>query len=129
MKRTYPTDLSDEEWNCLEAHVPALNKRRRPKTYTPLARSSTPSSTSLRTAAPGGSPRDFPPWTAVYCGSGPQSAREQRSAPPTDRLVKWAADRLSYPFILIPACGWPLLPAWAGFRSPLIFRISHLAGS
>jgi transposase len=34
MKRTYPTDLSDEEWNCLEAHVPALNKRRRPKTYT-----------------------------------------------------------------------------------------------
>ncbi len=33
MKRSYPTDLSDAEWECLESHVPAPNKRGRPKTH------------------------------------------------------------------------------------------------
>jgi hypothetical protein len=34
MKRRYPTDLSDAEWEYLELHVPAPNKRGRPKTHT-----------------------------------------------------------------------------------------------
>src|SRR5215207_10525635 len=34
MKRSYSTDLSDEEWGCLQIHAPAPNKRGRPKTHT-----------------------------------------------------------------------------------------------
>ncbi len=34
MKRRYFTDLSDAEWWYLELHVPAPNKRGRPKTHT-----------------------------------------------------------------------------------------------
>jgi transposase len=35
MKRSYPTDLTDAEWSCLEAHVPAPKKGRgRPRIHT-----------------------------------------------------------------------------------------------
>src|SRR5215207_5966590 len=34
MKRSYSTDLSDEEWGCLQIHAAAPNKRGRPKTHT-----------------------------------------------------------------------------------------------
>jgi putative transposase len=45
MKRSYPTDLSDAGWECLESHVPAPNK----------------SGCAWRLL-----PRDFPPWETVY---------------------------------------------------------------
>src|SRR5215217_1897306 len=34
MEKCYPTDLSDNEWECLKLHVPAPNKRGRPRTHT-----------------------------------------------------------------------------------------------
>jgi len=33
MERSYSTDLSDAEWECLELHVSAPNKRGRPRTH------------------------------------------------------------------------------------------------
>ena len=34
MKKSYSTDLSDAEWECLEPHIPAPNKRGRPRAHT-----------------------------------------------------------------------------------------------
>jgi transposase len=34
MKRSYSTDLSDTEWECLEPHVPPPNERGRPRVHT-----------------------------------------------------------------------------------------------
>jgi transposase len=33
MEKCYSTDLSDDEWECLQLHVPAPNKRGRPRTH------------------------------------------------------------------------------------------------
>src|SRR5918992_2828529 len=33
MSTTYPTDLSDAEWSCLEHHTPALGVTGRPRFY------------------------------------------------------------------------------------------------
>jgi hypothetical protein len=33
MRRTYPTDLSDAEWSCLEPHLPTPKATRRPRVY------------------------------------------------------------------------------------------------
>src|ERR671911_769027 len=33
MKRSYSTDLTDIEWECLEPHVPAPSKRGRPRSH------------------------------------------------------------------------------------------------
>src|SRR5829696_3934864 len=33
MEKCYSTDLSDDEWECLELLVPAPNKRGRPRTH------------------------------------------------------------------------------------------------
>src|SRR5215211_4237691 len=33
MRRTYPTDLSDAEWGCLEPHLPAAKATGRPRVY------------------------------------------------------------------------------------------------
>jgi putative transposase len=33
MEKCYATDLSDGEWECLRPHIPAPNKRGRPKTH------------------------------------------------------------------------------------------------
>ena len=66
MKRSYPTDLTDAEWEHLEPHVPAPNRRGRPKTHTTreildavfyILKSGCP----WRLL-----PRDFPPWETVY---------------------------------------------------------------
>jgi putative transposase len=66
MKRSYPTDLTDAEWEHLEPHVPAPNRRGRPKTHTSreildavfyILKSGCP----WRLL-----PRDFPPWETVY---------------------------------------------------------------
>jgi putative transposase len=66
MEKCYPSDLSDGGWECLKLHVPAPNKRGRPRThgtreildavfYVP------------KSGRPWGLlPRDFPPWETVY---------------------------------------------------------------
>ena len=33
MRRPYPTDLSDAEWNHIEAHLPAANGYGRPRAH------------------------------------------------------------------------------------------------
>jgi putative transposase len=66
MKKSYPTDLADTEWKALEPHVPAHNKRGRPKAHSTreilnaifyLLKSGCP----WRLL-----PREFPPWETVY---------------------------------------------------------------
>jgi putative transposase len=66
MKRSYSTDLTDAEWRCLELHVPASNKRGRPKTHTTREILNAvfyvlKSGCTWRLL-----PRDFPPWETVY---------------------------------------------------------------
>ncbi len=33
MRKTYPTDLSDAEWECIEPHLPAPRAARRPRRH------------------------------------------------------------------------------------------------
>ena len=66
MKRSYSTDLTDPEWECLKLHVPPPNNRGRPKTH------STREILNaifyiLKCGCPWRLlPRDFPPWESVY---------------------------------------------------------------
>jgi putative transposase len=34
MKRSYSTDLTDREWECLKPHIPPPNNRGRPRVHT-----------------------------------------------------------------------------------------------
>jgi putative transposase len=67
MKRSYSTDLSDEEWECLELHVPAPNNNRgRPKTH-PTREILNAIFYVLKSGCPWRLlPREFPPWETVY---------------------------------------------------------------
>jgi len=66
MKRSYSTDLTDVEWGCLEPHVPAANKRGRPKTHT-TRQILNAVFYVLKSGCPWRMlPRDFPPWETVY---------------------------------------------------------------
>jgi putative transposase len=66
MKRSYSTDLSDAEWECLELHVPAPNKWGRPKTHT-TREILNAIFYVLKSGCPWRLlPRDFPPWETVY---------------------------------------------------------------
>jgi putative transposase len=66
MEKCYSTDLTDDEWECLELHVPAPNKRGRPRTH------STREILNaifyvLKSGCPWRLlPKDFPPWETVY---------------------------------------------------------------
>src|SRR5215216_1897895 len=53
MRKTYPTDLSDSEWECIEPHLYLLRGLPGGPGRTPYARSSTPSSTWCVVAALG----------------------------------------------------------------------------
>jgi putative transposase len=53
MRKTYPTDLSDAQWNFIEPHLPAP-KGMDGREPTAFARSWTPSSTSSKVAASSG---------------------------------------------------------------------------
>ena len=66
MKKSYSTDLSDAEWECLEPHIPAPNKRGRPRAHT--AREILDAVFCvLKSGCPWRLlPRDFPPWETVY---------------------------------------------------------------
>ncbi len=66
MNRSYSTELTDAEWECLELHVPPPNKRGRPKTH-----SSREILNAIFYILKSGCawrllPRDFPPWETVY---------------------------------------------------------------
>jgi putative transposase len=68
MRRAYQTDLSDAEWTCLKAHLPAT-----PKTTTGRPRLHAPREILdavfyvVRSGCPWRlSPHDFPPWKTVY---------------------------------------------------------------
>jgi putative transposase len=66
MEKCYATDLSDDEWECLRPHIPAPNRRGRPRTHDTrevldaifyVPKSGCP----WRLL-----PKDFPPWQTVY---------------------------------------------------------------
>jgi putative transposase len=64
----YPTDLSDTEWECLNAHLPAREKRSRgrPRLHSPRQILDAVFYV-LRSGCPWRLlPRDFPPWRTVY---------------------------------------------------------------
>ena len=66
MKRSYSTDLSDDQWGSLEIHAPAPNTRGRPKTHTTRE-----ILIAIFYVSKSGCPwrllsRDFPPWETVY---------------------------------------------------------------
>jgi putative transposase len=66
MKRSYSTDLSDEEWGCLEPHVPAPNNRGRPKTHS-TREILNADFYVLKSGCPWRLlPNEFPPWESVY---------------------------------------------------------------
>src|SRR5215211_4802579 len=66
MKRSYQTDLSDAEWKALEPHVPAANKRGRPRIHSPREILDAVFYV-LRSGCPWRLlPREFPPWEIVY---------------------------------------------------------------
>ena len=66
MKRSYSTDLSDAEWECLKLHVPAPSKRGRPKTHTTRQILNAIFYVLKSGCAWRLLPREFPPWETVY---------------------------------------------------------------
>jgi putative transposase len=67
MKRSYQTDLTDTEWEALEPHVPAANKRGRPRIHSPREILDAVFYV-LKSGCPWRLlPREFPPWETVYC--------------------------------------------------------------
>jgi putative transposase len=67
MKRSYATDLSDTEWECLEPHVPPPNNRGRPRVHT-TRQILDAIFYVLKSGCPWRLlPCDFPPWETVYC--------------------------------------------------------------
>jgi putative transposase len=66
MRKTYPTDLSDQEWACLKTHLPASKPLGRPRTHT-LRDIFDGIFYILRSGCPWRLlPHDFPPWSTVY---------------------------------------------------------------
>jgi putative transposase len=64
--KRYPTDLSDAEWECLKAYLPAPSKRGRPRTHGSRAILDAVFYV-LKSGCPWRLlPRDFPPWKSVY---------------------------------------------------------------
>ena len=66
MKRSYCTDLTDTEWECLELHVPPPNKRGRPKIHSTREILNAIFYVLKSGCAWRLLPRDFPPWETVY---------------------------------------------------------------
>src|ERR687894_587433 len=66
MEKCYSTDLSDDEWGCLEPHVPAPKTRGRPRTHSTREILNAVFYV-LKSGCPWRLlPRDFPPWETVY---------------------------------------------------------------
>jgi putative transposase len=66
MEKCYSTDLSDDEWECLRLHLPASNKRGRPRTHDTREILNAVFYV-LKSGCPWRLlPKDFPPWVTVY---------------------------------------------------------------
>src|SRR5215212_7848113 len=66
MEKCYATDLSDGEWECLQPHIPAPNKRGRPRTQG-TREVLNAIFYVLKSGCPWRLlPKDFPPWETVY---------------------------------------------------------------
>ena len=66
MRKPYLTDLSDEEWACLEPHLPAPKANGRPRVY-PLREILNAIFYVVRSGCSWRLlPHDFPPWRSVY---------------------------------------------------------------
>ena len=66
MRTTYPTDLTDAEWNYIEPHLPAPKATGRPRLY-PLREILNAIFYVLRSGCSWRLvPHDFPPWRSVY---------------------------------------------------------------
>ena len=67
MEKCYSTDLSDDEWKCLQLHVPTPNKRGRPSTHGTREILNAIFFYVLKSGCPWRLlPKDFPPWETVY---------------------------------------------------------------
>ena len=66
MKRSYSTDLTDAEWECLKLRVQAPNKRGRPRTHSTREILNAIFYLLKSGCAWRLLPRDFPPWETVY---------------------------------------------------------------
>ena len=66
MRRTYPTDLSDAEWRCLEDHLPASHNHGRPRLHSPREILNAIFYLFKSGCAWRLLPHDFPPWKTVY---------------------------------------------------------------
>jgi putative transposase len=66
MRRSYATDLTDAEWECLEPHMPPPSRLGRPRVHT-LRLILDAIFYVLKSGCPWRLlPRDFPPWESVY---------------------------------------------------------------
>jgi putative transposase len=66
MSASYPSDLSDAEWECVQRSLPSLSQRGRPRTH-PLRRILDAIFYVLRTGCPWRYlPSNFPAWQTVY---------------------------------------------------------------
>jgi putative transposase len=66
MERSYPTDLSDAEWQCLKLDVPAPNTRGRPRIHGTREILNAVFYV-LKSGCPWRLlPHEFPPWETVY---------------------------------------------------------------
>jgi putative transposase len=66
MRRSYSTDLTDTEWECLEPHMPPPSRLGRPRVHT-LRQNLDAIFYVLKSGCPWRLlPRDFPPWGTVY---------------------------------------------------------------
>ena len=66
MKRSYSTNLTDAEWECLKLYVPPPNKRGRPKIHSTREIFNAIFYVLKSGCAWRLLPRDFPPWETVY---------------------------------------------------------------
>src|ERR671916_24 len=66
MRRTYPTDLSDAEWRCLEDHLPASYNYGRPRLHSPREILNAIFYLVKSGCAWRLLPHNFPPWKTVY---------------------------------------------------------------
>jgi putative transposase len=66
MRRRYPTDLSEDEWRCIEPYIRAIYRRGRPRIYS-LRRVLDAIFYVLRSGCAWRLlPHEFPPWRSVY---------------------------------------------------------------
>jgi putative transposase len=66
MSTTYPSDLSEAEWACIQRHLPPLSLRGRPRTH-PLRRILDAIFYILHTGCAWRYlPSNFPPWQTVF---------------------------------------------------------------